>query len=381
MGKKEHLRILQVLPALEMGGVETGTIALALYLKQQGHDPFVCSSGGRLTERLSSEAITHITLPVHSKNPWIMIRNIFRLRDVCRDYRIDLIHARSRAPAWTCLFTAYLADIPFVTTFHGTYNFKSYLKRLYNSIMVRGNGVIAISVFIRDHILQHYQHWLKGAVTVVHRGIDLTFFNRSQVSAEAQQALRQRWGISENAPMILCPGRLTRWKGQKTVIQAIALLHQQKKPCHGVFIGSAQGRHSYLNELKADIRRARLEDWFVIDETGPPMPVAYSLANVVVHASTDPEAFGRVIVEAQAMEVPVVASNIGAPMEIIEPGKTGFLHEAGHVGDLAQKITEALNMKPQQKKELCQKALEKVRAEYDQIHMFEKTIQVYRELL
>lgn len=375
------LRVLQVLPALEMGGVETGAVALGIYLQNEGHTSVVCSRGGALVDKLEAAGVKHITLPVQSKNPWVILRNSWRLRQICQENQIQVIHARSRAPAISCFIAAKLARIPFVTTFHGTYNFQTWIKKLYNAIMVQGDRVIAISEFIRDHIETHYKNWVRGPVTVIPRGIDLSRFAREQVTPEAQQELRQFWGLSHQVPLIICPGRLTRWKGQRTVIQAVSLLHQRHKPCYLVLIGSAQGRLSYLRELQALTRHHSLTPWVIIDETNPPMATAYRIADVVVHASTDPEAFGRVIVEAQAMGVPVIASNKGAPPEIIEPGQTGFLHEAGNAADLAAALEKALALSPEDKKALCARAAEKVKHEYNETLMFERTVQVYREVL
>lgn len=382
--KTSHpLRILQVLPALHSGGVERGTIDLACFLQQKGHVPFVASQGGDLCQKLDQKKIKYFIFNLASKNPLVIVKNAFRLKSLIKTHKIDVIHARSRAPAWSALLASKLTSIPFVTTFHGTYNFtktvSGYFKKAYNSVMARGNGVIAISPFIQDHILEHYAKNLKpNALALINRGVDLTIFNRSAISQDRIQALKKQWNITKKHKVILVPGRLTRWKGQQVVLSALEKLTPHFPHLLCVFIGSDQGRSTYTTALKKQVQTAQLEKNVRFVDHIADMPAAYCLGDLVVHASTDPEAFGRVIIEAQALEVPVIASNLGAPSQTIEHGKTGWLHQAGDPKDLALKIQHVFE------KDcgiIAKQALSHVQRTYSDHLMFNKTIAVYKRVL
>jgi glycosyltransferase involved in cell wall biosynthesis len=377
-----NVTILQVLPSLETGGVESGTVELALALKSQGFRPLVASRGGKLVQVLTQHNIEHIELPLHSKNPIEMIRNIFRLRSVIQKHAVNLMHARSRAPAWSARFACHLSKIPFVTTFHGTYNFHNNVKNFYNSVMVSGQRVVAISEFIKAHILANYSKRVEAdRIRVIHRGIDLEKYARSNVTPARQKVIQERWQLKPKMPVILMPARLTGWKGQTVLIEALSLLKSQGYTFQCVLAGSAQGRTGYVQKLQNLVQSYELNDQVQIDQTCPDIPAGYTLADVVVHASTDPEAFGRVIVEAQAMEVPVIASNIGAPCEIIEDQKTGWLHQAGNAQDLADKLKDVLDLSQKDKARIVKQAQEKVAREYSNQLMFHRYIAVYKELL
>ncbi len=372
------MRILQVLPALESGGVERGTIDLSISLSRQGHVPFVVSQGGALIEKLRQKNILHIPLKVASKNPFIIIYNAFALKNIIKKHHIDVIHARSRAPAWSAYMAAKMAGIPLITTFHGTYNFSNKIKRWYNSVMARGDRVIAISSFIQEHIEKHYTSNVASQnITLVNRGVDLKDFSRSAVTPDRVDVLREEWGIQPHHKVLLVPGRLTRWKGQMVVLQALQKLVQQNPDLLCVFIGSDQGRATYTEELQKFVGAQALGNHVRFVDHVSDMPAAYMLGHVVVHASTDPEAFGRVIIEAQAMGVPVVASNIGAPALTVKNNETGFLHEAGNAQDLAVTIDKALSC---DRASITQNAFLEVKKNYTDEVMFEKTIAVYQEL-
>jgi len=381
--KHPRLRILQVLPALQSGGVERGTIDLASFLLKKGHVPFVASKGGDLCRILDEKKIKHFSFDLASKNPLVILKNVFRLKDIIKAYKIDLVHARSRAPAWSAYFAAQAAGVPFVTTFHGTYNFeKTFLgrfKKAYNSVMAGGERVIAISQFIQDHVLANYAKSLKPkALTLINRGVDLKEFSREAVSTKRIQDLRTQWGLTKEHKVILVPGRLTRWKGQGVVLKALEILIPQKACLVCVFIGSDQGRHAYRQELDEQVQKASLENNVRFVDHVDDMPAAYCAGDLVIHASTEPEAFGRVIIEAQAMEVPVIASNLGAPARIIEKNKTGLLHKAGDHEDLAAQIRQALETDCSP---FIKKALTRVQENYSDRLMFEKTIAVYECVL
>lgn len=383
--QKKHppLQILQVLPALKSGGVERGTIDLASFLKTKGHTPFVASKGGDLCRLLDEKKIKHFSFDLASKNPLTILRNAFCLKNIIKANKIDLIHARSRAPAWSAYLAARMANVPFVTTFHGTYNFQETFlgrfKKAYNSVMARGEGVIAISQFIQDHILTHYSQTLKlNALTLINRGVDLKEFNRTAVPKKHIEALKKKWEITSKHKVILVPGRLTRWKGQSIVLKALEILAPQNPHLICVFIGSDQGRHAYTQELNEQVAKASLKNNVRFVNHVEDMPAAYCVGDLVIHASTDPEAFGRVIIEAQAMELPIIASNLGAPAQTIKSGKTGWLHKAGDAEDLAGKIRCVLktDCKP-----FIKQALAHVQNHYSDQLMFEQTIAVYERAL
>ena len=376
---KQPMRILQVLPALQSGGVERGTIDLAIALNHQGHVPFVLSEGGTLIEKLEQNNITHLSLKAASKNPFNIIRNAFILKHIIKKHHIEVIHARSRAPAWSAYLAAKMAKIPFVTTFHGTYNFSNGVKKWYNSVMARGDRVIAISPFIQEHIKRHYGQYVHPEnISLIHRGVDLKAFTPLAVTDDRVSVLRQEWSIRPSHKVILVPGRLTRWKGQLVVLHALKKLVQKNPDVLCVFIGSSQGRTAYQKELQDFVDAHGLESHVRFVDHVKDMPAAYMLGHVVVHASTDPEAFGRVIIEAQAMGVPVVASNIGAPATTIKDQKTGFLHKAGDAKDLSKTIEKALSC---DRNAITEQAFAEVKKHYTDTLLFEKTISIYKELM
>lgn len=334
--------VLQVLPALVTGGVERGTVDMALSLVEAGWKAIVASSGGPMVRELLRGGAEHVTLPLASKSPLVIRANAARLERVITDHGVDIVHARSRAPAWSALKAAQKTGCHFVTTFHGTYNLGWFgLKQRYNAVMTRGERVIAISHFIAEHV-----HRIYGVdpdrIRVVQRGIDLKKFDPARVSPERIIQLAQKWRLPDGFQVIMLPGRLTRWKGQAVLIEALALLGRHDVRC--LLVGSDQGRTGYREELVDLIRRRDLVDVVhIVDECGD-MPAAYMLTDVVVSASTDPEAFGRVVVEGQAMGRPVIASDHGAPRETILPGETGWLAPAGDPRALADALSHFLAM-------------------------------------
>jgi Glycosyltransferase len=375
-------KILQVLPALNSGGVERGTVEVAIALKNKGHIPYVASSGGALVSTLQENGIQHIDLPLGAKNPLVILQNIKRLKNLIQQEQIDLIHARSRAPAWSAYGAAKLCKIPFVTTFHGTYNFKTSLKRYYNSVMVKGDRVIAISPFIFRHILQHYQGYIdESRITVIDRVVDLMQFNPHLITAHRKTTLLEAWDVPETAKILLMPARLTRWKGQLVVLEALQDVVADYPECVCVFVGSDQGRTDYTQECKQKVTVLGLEKHVRFVDHVKDMPAAYALSALVIHASTDPEAFGRVIVEAQAMDVPVIASRLGAPQDTILEGVTGWLHTPGNGHDLAAKIKEVLALPAKERQRIGEMAKRRVQEKYDATILFAKTIKLYEDLI
>ncbi|WP_431854384.1 glycosyltransferase family 4 protein [Azospirillum sp.] len=370
--------ILQVLPNLVTGGAERGCIDVALALAEAGATPLVASEGGPMVRELDRAGIAHITLPLKSKNPLVIRRNAGRLEKIIRDFGVDIVHARSRAPAWSAWMAAQRTGARYMTTFHAPYNFSSGLKRWYNSVMARGERVIAISGFIRDHILKNYDVD-PAAVRLVHRCYDPAVFAPERVTTARLIQLATQWRLPEDRPVILLPGRLTRWKGQTVMIDALAKLGRKDVVC--LLVGSDQGRSGYRQELEERARRAGLAGVVHITDHCSDMAAAYMLSTVVVSASREPEAFGRVIVEAQAMGKPVIVTSIGAWQETVLPGETAWVVPPDDADGLAKALDEALSMTAEQRAAIGAHAQAFVAERYTKQRMCADTLAVYAELL
>ncbi|MDA0998388.1 MAG: glycosyltransferase family 4 protein [Proteobacteria bacterium] len=371
--------VLQILPALgASGGVERGTVEIAAAITAAGGQALVASEGGPLVHNLGRAGAKHFVLPVASKNPVVMHHNVERIAELIRSENVDLVHVRSRAPAWSAYFACKRAGRPMVTTFHGTYSIGNSLKRRYNAIMTSGERVIAISEFIGGHARRYYGVPVER-IRVIHRGVDLQRFDPTHVSAERVIKLAAEWRMPDGVPVVMLPGRLTRWKGQAVLIEAIAKLGRQDLRC--VLVGSDQGRVGYRAELEKLIERLGLAGVVRIVDHCDDMPAAYMLTDLVVSASTDPEAFGRVIAEGQAMGRPVIATDHGGAREIIEPGVTGWLTPPGDAVALAERIGTALAMPPDDRDRLAAAAIANIRARFSTARMCERTLAVYDEIL
>lgn len=370
------MRILQVLPRLITGGVERGTLDVAQALIDAGHEAFVASAGGPLTATLEAQGARHITLPLDSKYPWTLLSNACALRRIIEDHKIDLVHARSRAPAWSTLWAARKAQVPFVTTFHGTYGLKGPGKRLYNSIMVKGDRVIAVSNFIADHILTNYTVD-SNYIRIIPRGVDRAVFNSANLTPALRHTERSRLQIPDDVPVFLMPGRLSRTKGCDLVIDALGQL--ENKSCHVVFLGAID--NTYLHELTNHAQNLGLEKRVHFIPPTPHILAAYALADGVISASLKPEAFGRTVAEAQALGIPVIAPAHGGALELIDPNHTGWLFPPGDKKALANTLEYVLEIPQEQKKRMTQAAQDRVSAYYTNARMCQKTIQVYKELL
>jgi glycosyltransferase involved in cell wall biosynthesis len=370
--------VLQVLPSLWTGGVEQGTVDIAEAIVKAGGIALVASSGGPRVHDCKRVGAQHLTLPAHSKNPLVMHRNVARIEKIIRDYGVDIVHARSRAPAWSARAAAKRGGAHFITTFHGTYNASNSLKRTYNSIMTTGERVIAISDFIAGHLQAVYG--VRGdRIRIVPRGIDLTRFDPRGVSAERQTVLATNWRLPDGMPVVMLPGRLTRWKGQEVIIKAMALLDRRELRC--LLVGSDQGRTGYRAELERKIAENGLSSIIQIVDHCADMPAVYMLSDVVVSASIEPEAFGRVAAEAHAMGRPVVATNHGGARETVLNGVTGKLVHPGNAQELAAAIEEALALSPEARAEQAQTAMAHVRQNFTKESMCRKTLAVYNEVL
>tara|TARA_B110000285_G_scaffold175167_1_gene196486 strand:+ start:40 stop:1194 length:1155 start_codon:yes stop_codon:yes gene_type:complete len=342
------LKVLQVIPNLGYGGAETGCYDLAHYLAENDCASYIVTSGGELTKFIDKKKVKLIKLPVQSKNPILILLNAIALVFLILFYNISIVHARSRAPAWSCLLATKITKRKFVTTFHGTYNFNNPIKKFYNSIMVRSNLIIGGSNFIFSHINNNYFKYLglKNKFLVIFRGINVDYFNPSTTLQNEENKLLEDWGIDKNKKIILMPGRLTRWKGQEIFIEALNLVNNQlgQQSFHAIILGGDQGRNIYTKKLKRLVEQHRLTRQLKFIEHCKNMPLAYKISDLVISASIEPEAFGRVAVEAQSMEKPIIASDVGGSNETIINNKTGFLFESGNAESLSKKIIEVLSI-------------------------------------
>jgi len=370
--------ILQIVPRLDIGGAERGTVDIARAVVEAGGTAIVVSEGGVLETELLRAKARHIVLPVASKSPFTIQRNIGRLVDLIRAEDVDLVHVRSRAPAWSALSAARRTGRPFVTTFHAPYNAGGSLKRRYNSVMARGDRVIAISDFIARHVRETYGVG-EDRLRRIHRGVDIVGLDPSSVSSERVASLAARWNLPDGVPVVMLPGRLARWKGQSVMIEAMAQLDRQDVVC--LLVGVGAGHDGLRRELEQSIVARGLQGRVVPIDGCQDMAAAYRLADVVVSASTDPEGFGRVAVEAQAMGVPVVATNHGAALETVEPGVTGWLVPPGDPLALAQAVGAALDLDAEARVRLAAIARARVVEHFSRARMCAATLAVYRELL
>lgn len=369
--------ILQVLPALRSGGVERGTLEIAEAQIAAGFRAIVASAGGEMVPALEALGAKHITLPLTAKSPWAMWRNAAALAALARAEGVALIHARSRAPAWSALIAARRLGLPFVTTYHGAYNEGFPGKRLYNSVMARGDRVIAISHFIAD-LIRARHGVAESRLRVIPRGVDPRRFDPALVSPARLAALRAAWGVAEGQPIIMLPARVTRWKGQMVLVEAMA---QLPGDALALLVGDATERQAFQAELQARIAGLGLQDRVRLVGHATDMPAALMLADVVVHASTDAEAFGRTVIEAQAMARPVIASDLGAPRETVAEGITGWRTPPGDAAALAAALSRALAMTDSERAALGARARAAVLSGYTTAAMQAATMAVYRELL
>ena len=369
--------VLQVLPSLVSGGVERGTLEIAEALVAAGFRAFVASAGGPLVARLEALGARHVALPLATKSPAGLWRNAAALAGLVRREGIAILHARSRAPAWSALAAARRSGAHFVTTYHGTYNEGLPGKRLYNSVMARGERVIAISRFIAEHV--RAVHGVgEDRLRLIPRGVDERIFDPARVGPERLAALRAAWGVAEGRPVVMLPGRITRWKGQEVLVEAMARLGGEAL---ALLVGDAAGREGFRDALATRIAALGLGERVRLVGHAEDMPAALLLADVVVHASTEPEAFGRTVIEAQAMERCVVASDLGGPTETVEHGVTGWRVPPGDAGALAAAIAAVLAMPPAARAAIGARARAAVLAGYTTARMQAATLAVYRELL
>ncbi|MBN34798.1 MAG: glycosyl transferase [Rhodospirillaceae bacterium] len=369
--------VLQIIPRLAIGGAERAVIDVARAAIEQGARAMVVTEGGDLEPDLLRAKAEVVHMPVASKSPLTIQRNANRLVDLIRDEGIDLVHVRSRAPAWSALKAARRTGKPFLTTFHAPYNFANGLKKRYNAVMARGDRVIAISDYIAQHVRENYGVG-DDRLRRIHRGIDVVSFDPAAVSSERIVSLAAHWNLPDGVPVIMLPGRLARWKGQHVMIRA---MEQLERDAICLLVGVGVGREGLRKELERDIVQRGLQGRVVMIDGSQDMPAAYRLADVVVSASIEPEGFGRVAVEAQAMGVPVVATNHGGAQETVEPGTTGWLVRPDDSSALSQAVAAALDLDVEARVKLAARARARTVELFSRTAMCKATLDVYRELI
>jgi len=379
------MKILQVIPKLGYGGAETGCYDLAHFLYEKDCKSFIITSGGQLLKYVKKNKVKIFRLPVHSKNIILMLFNTLIISLIVLIYNIDIVHARSRAPAWSCLWSCFLTRRKFVTTFHGTYNFSNTFKKFYNSVMVKSKLIIAGSNFIFNHINENYEKFLnsKNKLMVIFRGINLEYFDEGNITDNKRKKLISDWNLDLEKKTILLPGRLTSWKGQDILIEALNILIEDynKINFQAVILGSDQGRKVYSKKLSSLVERYQLNQKVRFITHAKDMPVAYSVADIVVSSSIEPEAFGRVAVEAQAMKKPIVASDIGGSKETVLHEKSGILYKAGDARELAKVLNKLIELDKEALYSMGNEGRKNVTKKFNVEQMCQTTFNEYKKLL
>lgn len=370
--------IMQIIPELGPGGAEQGCIDIAAELVRAGARSIVVSHGGSRVHELGRVGALHINLPVHSKNPFTMWGNIHRIRKLIKEHDVDIVHVRSRAPAWSALKACVGTKARFMTTCHAPYNISGEAKRFYNSAIAKGERVIAISNYVANYLVENYPIDSR-VIRLIHRGVALDKFHPLNVTPAQIIKITKEWRLPDGANIIMLPGRITRWKGHHVLIDAMAKLKRDDLYC--VLIGSDQGRSEYRQELEAAIEEKNLGGLVRIIDHCSEMPAAYMLANVVVSASTDPEGFGRIPIEAQAMGRPIIATDHGGAQETIIRGETGWLIPPNDPDALCEAIKEALSLDTNQRSILATNAMAHIAYNFTKEKMADETLNVYAELL
>lgn len=376
--------ILQIIPSLESGGVERGTIDIAKSLKKQNFSPIVISSGGVLTYDLKEAKITHFELDVKSKNPFTIFLNIKKIAEIIDEYKVDLVHVRSRAPMWSAYYACKKTKTKLVSTIHGTYSLdflflKNFsLKKIYNSIMFKADSIIVVSNYIKNYLLRNYQGNFADQIQTIQRGVDLQYFNRDKVSKNRIIDLIKKWNLPEDKKMIIMPARFTSWKGHEFLIEALAKV---KNDFFCVMVGSDHGHKNYRKKIEQKIVKENLAGKIRIVGACRDMPATYQLAHFVVAPSVRPEAFGRVAIEAQASSKIIVATKIGGALETIIDEETGFLVEPFDQESLAKSIDRILEMSKEETEKFGVAGRKNVEENFSNDLMCQKTIEVYIKTL
>lgn len=373
----KNVVLLQVLPHLNSGGLVSGAIEVGVAVKKNGGKSIILSSGGyKENELLRNKCILEL-LGVDTKNPFKIYFNKYKICNLIKKYGVNIIHARSRAPAWSAYFAAKSLGIPFITTFHGTYGTENHIKKLYNSVMLKGISVIAISRFIKEHIKNTYD--VKNSVEVIPRGVNVDIFSPDKVTSARMIGLANKLKITEVNYTILMPARLTEWKGQKHAIKAISLV--KKSNIRLIIVGDKQNRFKYKESLEKYSKALGVQGIVQFEEHSRDLPAMMMLSDIVLSCSTKPEAFGRVILEAQAMGRPVIAYGHGGAIELISDNQNGVLSPVKNIKELAKNIDLVLGFSNTKRKALSKKSISNVKNKYQTKFMTTKTILLYKKIL
>ena len=377
---QSKISVLQVIPQLDVSGASQGCIDVANYLEENHHNSVVMTHSGKREKDIKKKGTKVILSPVHSKNPLVILLNIFRILKAVNDHSIDIIHVRSRAPAWSCYFASKIAGKKLVSTFHGTYNFNNFIKKFYNSIMLRTDGTIAISHFIENEIKDKYPPLTKN-LKVIPRGIDTTVFNPKNISQDRMDQIMKKYLLESDSIKLLLPGRFSNWKGHVILVQAVAEVIQKiKTKVEVMFVGPDENssiKQSIINKIES----LNLGNFFHFLGSTDEMASIYAISDIVVSSSTDPEAFGRIAVESQAMGKFVVASNHGGSTETVINNETGFLYPPQDYQELANMIIKAIDQKKYNSSEVSKAGIKNVVDNYSVESMCKQTLEFYKKIL
>ena len=377
--------ILQVIPAMDMGGAEVGTLEISSYMKKKGWNLIVTSSGGSLVEKLNFQKINHIKLPLNSKNPLIIFFNIFTLAWIVKKYKVKIVHVRSRAPAWSTYYACSMfRGVKLVSTVHGAYNNQNIFKKIYNSIMLKSTKIIAISRYIKNYLLKNYKFSRKELekIVVIPRGIDPERFNPKNINSKRLFFLSKQWELPDGIPVILFPSRIAPFKGHKTLLKAIAILKKDPKIkfiC--LMVGLSKKNSNYETEINSFIEENDLFDY--VKFLGPchDMPAAYKISDIVVSPADKPEGFGRIIIESQSMKKPVIASAHGGSLELVKNNYNGLLFKPNDEHELADKLKYLLCLSQKEKKKIIMRASIMVREKYNIDKMCDLNFKLYDSMI
>ena len=381
----KNKRILQIIPSMEIGGAERTVLEITAFLKNTNYTSLVLTSGGKLIKDLEKLNIEVVQYPIDKKNPLLIIKNIIKLKKIFIEKNIDLIHVRSRAPAWSAIFAARSLKIPIVTTWHGHVSNSSWFKKKYNSIMHKGNALIANSNYTAENINKIYKID-KDKIDIIPRGVNTENFKASNFSDEEKINIKKEWKVfDQNKIILLLPARLTRWKGHEVVIKAIGLLKNEEffKNIVCLFAGNQKGSERYIQNLKEIIASLSLDDKIKLIGQVENMPLAYQASNIILSPSIQPEPFGRIPIEAQASGKIIISSNAGAVKETIKSGQdsTGFKVKPNNSEELAHQIKLVIKMKDEDLQEIKKRAILNVKNNFSLETMCKKTLEVYNRLL
>ncbi|WP_218460944.1 glycosyltransferase family 4 protein [Rickettsia sp. TH2014] len=371
--------ILQVVPALVSGGVERGTIEVAKYLKILGYTPIIISAGGTLVQELDKEDILHIEMNSSSKNPFVFLNNAKLIAEIIKKYNVDIVHTRSRAPAWSSYLATKWTNAKFLTTFHGVYNIPNSFKKYYNSIMLKGEKVIAVSNFVKQHLLENYKID-EDKIVVIERGVNCDYFDPANLTPEKLKKCRDKYDAPSNVPIILMPSRMTSWKGHLVLVEALSKLKHRDFYC--LMVGDISRHPNFTNRVKELISTLKLQNKIQIFGNDSDIINLYGISDIIVSASIEPEAFGRTIIEGQAMEKLVIATNIGGAVETINNNITGFHVEPNNAEVLAEKIDYCFSiLGTDTAKKIQEAARHTVINNFSLDLMLRKNLEVYKEIL